>query len=432
MANLVNSGQSWLRSEEVEEILTRPPAWLLQWGITVVLAVLGLVLTGSWLIHYPDLVRASFRLTSANAPKAVLARSGGKLVRLLVREGQVVVAGAPLAYLESTARHEDVLRLSRQLARAWLLASREKLEALETLHLSNYSQLGELQPAYQTFEQARIRLRAYLANGFASQKKAMLRQEILDLQTLADNLREQQQLQARDRTLANEEYTVQRHLAEQKVIAPLELKREESKAIARQLPYQQTASALINNLTAQRAKQKEMLELDRQVAEERDQFLQALNTLQSAVEAWKQKYVLLAPVNGQVYWPGLLQENQTVSLNQELFYVAPPSTDYFGELRVPQTNAGKVRVGQDVLIKFAGYPYQEYGAVRGQIASVANVSLHDSVFLAKVVLPAGLRTTYNQSLTYRTGMSASADIVTTDSRLLEKLFYQLRKLTNGR
>lgn len=407
------------------------PAWLLRWGILVVLLVVALIFSGAWVVHYPDLVHASFKLTSTNAPKAVLTHTDGKLVRLLVQDGQLVGAGDQVAYLESTANHADIVRLSQELAKAWGLASRGHLEALNQLTLSNYSQLGELQNAYQTFEQAHIQLRAYLANGFYSQKKKLLQQEIVDLTLLADNLRTQHQIQARDMALAQQDYDIQAQLARDKVIAPLELTREESKNNARKLPFQQTASALISNLTAQRAKQKEILELDKQVAEERDKFLQALNTLQSAADAWKHKYIVTAPVSGRLSFQGMLQENQSVSLNQELFYVSPLSTHYYGELRIPQHNSGKVVVGQSVLIKFSGYPYQEFGAVRGRITKIADVSLKDSVFLARVALPTRLQTTYGKQLAYKTGMSASAEIITEDSRLLEKLFYQLRKVGNG-
>lgn len=428
----INQPFAELRSEEVQELLARPPRWLLRWGITVVFGVLLLLLAGSWLVHYPDLVRASFKLTSANVPRVVLTRTDGRLIRLLAREGQTVQAGTSLAYLESTARHDEVLRLSHELAKAWSIASRGNVEGLDRLRLSDYNQLGELQTAYQTFEQARIGLRAYLINGFFSKKRAMLQQEIVDLEALAQNLREQHAMQAQDIQLAQEDYDIQRKLYDDKVIARLEIKREESKNIARRLPYQQTASALIGNQTAQRAKQKEILELDQQVAEERDKFLQSLNTLQSAADSWKAKYVLTAPVAGQVVYPGTLQENQSVTLGQELFYVAPPTTDYFGELHVSQVNAGKVQVGQDVLIKFAGFPYQEFGAVRGRITTIAAIPLKDSIFLAKVVLPVGLKTAYGKTLAYKTGMTASAEIITDDSPLIHKLFYQLRKITNGR
>lgn len=431
--NLINSISDFteLRAEEVQELLTRPPAWLLRWGIIVILAVLVLLLVGSWLIHYPDLVRASFRLTSTNAPKPVLAHTDGKIIQLLAQDGQVVRAGTPLAYLESTARHDNVLRLSSKLVQAWQIGSSKELERLAQLELAGYDQLGELQVAYQTFEQAHIQLRAYLANGFSSQQKAMLQQDIDDLQKIAENLNQQKQLLANDIHLADEEYAIQKQLAEQKVIAPLELKREESKNIARKLPYQQTALALINNLTTQRAKQKEMLEINRQVTEERDKFLQALNTLQSAVDAWKLKYVMTAPVGGRVVYVGLLQESQSITFNQELFYVVPSNTNYLGELRVPQQNAGKVSEGQTVLIRFAGYPYEEYGVVQGRISTISAVSYKDSVFLARVLLPNGLQTTYQKTLTQKMGMTATADIITNDTRLLDKLFYQFRKIQGG-
>ncbi|GAB3891155.1 hypothetical protein GCM10028803_02680 [Larkinella knui] len=66
------------------------------------------------------------------------------------------------------------------------------------------------------------------------------------------------------------------------------------------------------------------------------------------------------------------------------------------------------------------------------IASIAEVSLRDHVFLAHVALPAGLKTTCGKNLVYRTGMAASAEIITEDRRLIEKLFYQIRKVTTGR
>ncbi|UHG94587.1 HlyD family secretion protein [Spirosoma oryzicola] len=422
---------SELRAEEVQEMLARPPRWLLRWGITVAFLVIALVFVGAWFIHYPDLVRASFKLTSASVPKAVLARSDGKVVRLLVQDGQTVKTGSSLAYLESTARHDEIIRLSHQLANAWNIARQGNLEGLDKLDLSHYNHLGELQNAYQTFEQNHIQLRAYLANGFFSQKKAILRQEIKDLQALTNNLRQQQKIQERDQALAEEDYATQKQLADQKSLTPLELKREESKLIGRRFPYQQTALALISNLTAQRVKEKEMLELDRQVTEERDKFLLSLSTFQSAVDGWKLRYILTAPVSGRVMMVGSLQENQSVVDNQEVFYVAPPSTDYFGELRIPQQNAGKVQVGQTVLVKFTGYPYQEFGALRGRITYIADIPLRDSVFLARVQLPSDLKTTYNRTLAYKTGMTASADILNNDSRLLEKLFYQFRHVFNG-
>lgn len=421
-----------LRSDEVQELITRPPRWLVRWGITLMALVLVGVLAGAWVLRYPDMVQASFKLTSLKAPKAILTRSDGKLVRLLVSDRNQVHAGQPLAYLESTARHEEVLALMEELNKAWMFVRRNQLEALQVLNLRQYSQLGELQSSFQTFEQEYGQLQAYLSGNFYSRKRALLQQEIRDLEALAENLRQQRVLQQRDQQLAQEDFAVQQKLADQNVIAPLELKREESKRLARAFPLQQTDAALIQNGVAQRAKQKEILELDQQVVEHRNQFLQTLNTLRSAAEAWKAKYVVTAPVAGQVVFLSFVQESQHIALGQELFYVAPTHSEYFGQLHVPQQNFGKVKAGQTVLVKFVGYPFAEFGAVRGRIESIAEVPVRDSVFLAKVALPHGLTTTYGKTLSYKTGMTASAEILTDNTRLLEKLFYNLRAGINAR
>ena len=91
-----------LRSEEVQELLMRVPTWPLRWGTLLVFLLVGLLFLGAWLIHYPDLIKASFKLTSVNAPKAILTHTDGKLVSLFAREGATVKAGSVLAYIEST------------------------------------------------------------------------------------------------------------------------------------------------------------------------------------------------------------------------------------------------------------------------------------------------------------------------------------------
>lgn len=421
-----------LRSEEVQELLIKVPPPLLRGGTTIIFMALCLLFLGTWIIHYPDLVRASMKITSINAPKAVFARTDGKLMRLLVLDGEEVSSGQILAHLESTAQPEEVLRLADQLQAVRKFAEQAELEALSKLDVGYYHHLGELQPHYQTFTQSYIHLRSYLASGFYTRKKVLVQQELNDLRALAQNLKEQQALQEQAMQLAQEEYTIQKKLAQQHVISAVDLKQEESKYIAQSLPVKQASTTLINNLIAQRAKQTEILELDKQLLEQQANFLQALNTLQSEVERWKLTYLVTAPVSGKVVFPKSLQENQYLTSQEELFYVAPDDTQLYGELHIPQHNFGKVHLGQEVLIKFASFPYQEYGIVKGRISAISDIAIQDSVFMAKLSLPNGLTSTYGKKLTYKTGMAASAEIITEDSRLIEKLLFQFRKILHQR
>jgi len=96
------------------------------------------------------------------------------------------------------------------------------------------------------------------------------------------------------------------------------------------------------------------------------------------------------------------------------------------EILIPSYNFGKVKTGQEVIIKFQAYPYEQFGSVTGRIAYI-NTTATDSGFLAKVILPKGLHTNYNRSLQYQNGLSAQADIIIKNTSLLERFYANLKK-----
>ncbi|TGE13970.1 putative HlyD family type I secretion protein [Hymenobacter elongatus] len=417
-----------LRSDEVQEVLSRQPPWLLRWGGAFGLTATCFIFLCTWLIHYPDVVMAGFTLTSVNAPKVAVAHTEGRIVKLLGQDSKAVLAGAPLAYLESTGDHEEVLSLSRALQTAWRFAQENRYAELEKLSLHKFHHLGEMQNDYQNFLQKYTQVKFNTLTKYYGKQKEIIDGQLLDLRELETNLRHQETLQKAELSIAQQQFQAQKILAQQKVIPWLEFEREKSKLLERQLVYSQVASGIILNTSAQRLKNKETLELDKALAEQLDNFQQAINTLQSAADAWVARYVVRAPIAGVAYMPRPLQENQQIVLNQELFYIAPANTRYTGEINITQHHVGTVRPGQTVLIKFSGYPYQEYGLVKGQINSVAEILLKNNAFLARVDLPAHLVTTQGRSLQYKNGMTATAEIITRDNRLLYKILPPLKSL----
>ncbi len=419
------------RAEEIQDLLAKEPSWFMRWTITVVLIVVSMLLLGSWLIHYPEIVKAPFTLTAVNAPKSVVSHTNGTLVKLLVREQDTVLAGSALAYMESTARHEDVLKLSSELAEAWTFTLEGRLEALSSLQLTKHQQMGELQSSYQAFVQDYVQMQSYIDKGFISKKRDLIQREAADLISMQRNIEKQRDLLASDGKLARDEYKLQQKLAQEKVIASLDLTKEKSKYISRQIPYQQAISSLINNQYLQRSKQRELLELDKSISEQRSLFLQSLNNLQSAIAAWQMKFILKSPVSGIVLFATPLQPNQQVTSEQELLYVAPERKRFEGEINISQNNSGKIAVGQRVLIKFDGYPYQEYGIVYGRVKSISNIPVKDGSFFARIELPDGLMSNYHKNLASKVGMRASAEVITNDKRLFERIFQQLKGIVVG-
>jgi multidrug resistance efflux pump len=412
--------QLQLRSEEAQEILSKQPPTVIRWGSSIFLLILCLLLAISWVVRYPDIVSVPFRLTSANVPKAIHAKINGKLVKLLVKDNQIVPANTALAFLESTARHEEVLALEGKLQGI-------KNQTFQKFDSLNIALLGELQPAYQTYQTAYRQYLSFLSGGFYVQKEKLLHKELADLQLLSTNYENQKNLHIKDLALAQSEFDIQQKLFHQKVISSLEFKREESKFLAKRMPLQQIDNALINNISAQTSKQKEILELQKMISEQESIFVQAKNTLMSAIQDWKMKYLLTSTTAGKVYFSSFLQENQNLSAGQEVFFVATKTEQEFGEVNISQYNFGKVKRGQKVFIKFNAYPFSEFGMVEGKIDFISEIPIKDSIFLGKILLPKGLVTNYGKKLTYKTGMTAQADIITEDSRLIERFFYNMRK-----
>lgn len=414
---------------EIEEIISRKPPFLVRWGISV-LFLISLALLGiSWFIKYPDIVVASATLNSINAPKEVVVQVNGKLVKLFASEGKTVKANEVLGYMESTASHDEVILLSTLLDSVNGLVARNQTGEIPGVLSVSMNNLGELQAAYQTFAQAFSAFSNYLNNGFYLRKRSMLNNDMNYLHRLHSTLLEQKNLLQQDLSLTDTTFKAQQLLKQEKVISAMDYRNEKSKMLAKEMTIPQITSSIITNESQQNEKQKEIAELENQIRQQKEVFVQALNTLKSYVDDWKRKYLLLAPAGGTVGFSTFLQENQQLKQGQMVCLINPGNTDYYVEALIAQHNFGKVKTGQDVLLKFRAYPFQEFGSVKGKVAFISNVP-SDSGYLAKITLPEGLITNYKKIIQYRTGLSIQSDIITNNRRLLERFFSTFKSKLN--
>ena len=90
----------YTRSDEVQEIMNYVPHWIVRGGITIVFITILMLLVVSWLIKYPDVIKARVTVMSQTPPIKVVARSTGKLT-LYVKDHDAVIPGAILAVIES-------------------------------------------------------------------------------------------------------------------------------------------------------------------------------------------------------------------------------------------------------------------------------------------------------------------------------------------
>jgi len=414
---------------EIDEIISKKPPFIVRWG-TVFLFILLLFIIGiSWFIKYPDIINTTAKLTSINAPKPVIILISGKLLKLNISEDQAVIKNQILGFIESTADHQQVIELLNNIDSVQFLLDNNKAVFLNKYFKDPQNKLGELQNAYQVYAQAFLNFKNYLINGFYLQKKNMLAKDLDNIHRLHNSLTQQKSFHEQDLSLSQKTFDANHYLKNENVISDFDLRNETSKLIGKKLTMPQITSAIIANETQQNEKQKEIAELENNIAQQKTIFQQALNSFKSQAEDWKKKYLLTAPIDGKVAFATFIQENQQLQANQTICFINPGNSQYYAQIIIPQSNFGKVASGQPVLLKFSSYPFSEYGAVKGKIDFISHIPT-DSGYLAKVVLDNGLRTNYNKQIQYREGLTAQGEIITKNRRLLQRFYDGILKQVN--
>lgn len=404
---------------DMQEIISSPPSWLIQWGMSIFFAVFILIVALSAFVRYPDIIRTQVKISFENLPKQVIARISGRLVKILVRENQIVDGGQPLAYIESIGNHEAVLETFADLLTLRRVVTKGEKLSSDLLSDPRISELGELQPTFNDFYKSFLDYKASTNGGFKLNKLDILRKELRIISNERKYLISNKTTQQKEYEIARQEYEMHKKLYAQKIIALIELKREEAKLLANLHPVEQAEVALLNNSSRYDSKQKEILELQNDISQTRAVFLHSLNKQISEFQDWKSKYILAAPQNGRVNYAGIVQENQYIKTNQEVFYVNAGDTRHFAEMSIPQYNMGKVAKGQVVLIKLKSYPHEEFGIMEGRIVSIDEIPFRDSVFLSRVNFK--LKNSQAKKINLKSGMLGDAEIITQDVSLLRRL-----------
>ncbi|MEJ7625418.1 MAG: biotin/lipoyl-binding protein [Ferruginibacter sp.] len=414
-------------SQEISDIISNKPNWIVRNGILLFLLIICFIIAIAFFIEYPDVVNANARIVSANPPIELKTKQAGKLYQLFVKENDRVNAGDILGRLESVADADQIINLSTVLYQEKNMLDRLETEAAVS-HFQNYyttkgwgANLGELQAAYQIYIMAFQSFRQYLSGGFYLKKRNMLQRDNIYLQQLHANLLQQKGMQEEDVSLAKTTFEANQSLRNDKIIAPLEYRNERSKFINKALSLPQLSSLIINNETAIHEKKKEILQLENDIAQQKNIFVQALNTLIAEIEQWEASYLLKPPIKGCIAFTDFIEANQHYPANQTICLINPTNTNYYAQVHIPQQNFGKLKNGQKVLLKLPAYPHQQFGIIKGRLNFISMIS-SDSGFIGKIILSDGLKTSQQKSIQFREGLRASAEIITSDRSLASRIW----------
>ncbi|MDB4952274.1 MAG: hypothetical protein JWM27_4923 [Gemmatimonadetes bacterium] len=422
-----------LRSEELHEIIGAVPHWLVRWGTTLVFATVGMLFAVGWLVRYPDVVTGKVVLTTPEPPVRLVPRVSGEVEHLFVKDEERVRPGQPLVVLRGAARWEDVLALSERLERFERAMGDDA--AVRDAVFDPMLSLGDLHPVYAAFLQSLSDARSSRAGTFDAQRVAELERQIRDQEAVRANAVAKQHVLADQLDLARRDRDRARAMAAQKLIAETDLDHAEAEYLQRRAAVQDGQSAVASVEVQISAARSQVLDLRQRVDDQgRNQGLTlrtALATLRGAVARWDQENVLRAPSAGRVSLFRVLGPHQFVDAGTPLLAIVPERGRAVGRVLLASAGAGKVEVGQRVLLRLESFPSREYGAVVGRVARVAQLPLEkrdsdDTQYLIEVAVPAELVTTYGRRLPFRQEMRGDADIVTRNRRLIARFFDQVR------
>lgn len=105
--------------------------------------------------------------------------------------------------------------------------------------------------------------------------------------------------------------------------------------------------------------------------------------------------------------------------------------DIKGKVYLPIKGSGKVKPGQRVNIKLDAFPYMEFGTIKGKVLELSHSSIiqnNETYLLLDVELPDQLKTTYGQELLYSEQLIGTAEIITADIRLVDRLLNPIKTI----
>ncbi|MCL4481040.1 MAG: HlyD family secretion protein [Bacteroidetes bacterium] len=427
------------RTDEVKDIIDRMPHGIGKMVAIIVASLAALLLFFGWMIDYPEKVTGSISITARQAPVRLVANTSGKL-HLLKNNNDSLKENQMIAFLENPARLEDVLEIEDYLQRHSIdsLYNDPKMEALPANPV-----LGELSIPYYTFLNS---LQKYLnyREGQPYLKKRESTKMLLESQLqLKEFNRQQMNTNTTSLKIMGKNAHRDSLLFRSKTIAEADLERSAVTYLAK-VENNQAVGKEYTNIQLQindtRSKL-QMLELEQQEAEQklRMDLYSGYNELVNNINKWRLAYTFSSPFAGKLEYLNFWRENDFVAAGTPVLSVIPSGNPLLGQVYLPSQGAGKVLVGQEVIIRLDNYPYMEYGSIGGKVTMISALSNQTETFAKKndiqtylitVDLPNKLTTNYGTTLDFNYEIKGVADILTKKRKFLLRLFDNLKYIAS--
>jgi HlyD family type I secretion membrane fusion protein len=438
-----------IRSDEVQEILSAVPNWMIRWGITLIFGLILLLVFISWFIKYPDVVAGQANITTITPPVKLVSKTNGYLEQLFFEDNTSVKKGQIIAEITNPTNKENIQFLDSMITQFSVdcHSDRSDNETEESFNRNSISLIlnqfstkniliGNELPDVNSFVDNLTELNALLTDEYYQKNIENLNQQITYNNQLAAITKTQLSLLKQEMKNAQEKFKADSTLYQKGYTAKHEFFKNQSELMAKKQELANLQKTYVNYKVSVTNYQKQKNETTQQFENKKRTLITSIsaniNTIKNYINNWQQNYTVTSPIDGKLSYLTNLTENQFVKSQNPLFAVVSNNQNYIGHITISTQGFGKVVKGQKVRIKLNNYPYQEFGQIIGKVTDISLVPTaineNKEAYFITISLPQKLITTYKKELEYTPEMLGTAEIVTKDLRLLERIFNKFRKV----
>jgi len=436
MPVLNQTNQSFNHSN-MDDLIGNPPGLLLRSGITMIALVTAIILIMSWFISYPDKITASGILTTTHPPIEILAKDGGKIKSIYVKEGDTLTKGDPILYIKNDASLEEVKVLS-----IVIKAFNEMNDVRDYLNIEipKLEHLGMMQADYLSMMLKLNEFKILLRQSGVFEQINTLHTEKQKIEHLNTSMYKEKNIMAEEMALYEKDFQRQKSLNESGVISDMELEKNKMSWLQNQRQYEGAESGIIQNKIRMSQLDLQSLQLKEERASMVQGYLSELNGLITSLSAdqtiWKNKYILDAEVDGAVAFVNELYLNKELTANEVVAYIINGGDgEYLVKANTLTDAMGKIHAGDRLLLKLQAFPYKEYGMLSSQVSHISTLPQQDkngdTYYQITGLMPDVLKTTYGDTIPYKPNMPAIVEIITEDKSVLDRVFNQFRSLLDN-
>ncbi|WP_276089680.1 hypothetical protein [Pedobacter sp. JY14-1] len=404
-------------------------SFIFRWGLLISLIILAVFFCIAATIRVPVYTSFPVQLSERQQKLGLVSNAQGK-IKMYVSDGSKCKKGDKLAYIANVTSLTEVIYLQQAIDTLKRINLFEKSYPLRSVESGDIT----LQTSYNNLKNQIVELESlHLLRESIQSEKDFISQKITLLNEMNSINDSESKIKKRIFDIKAEESRVSASLYNRKIISRQEIRSsEESELIAE--------SQLINSENSKTSNKIQVLELKSRILE-REQDLKlrlidlskainsAIYTLQGNLNEWQNKYLIVAPSQGEVYFSDRILEDDFIKEGQLLFYFKTDSQKnpvYAGKKYIAtgllnKNEFHKIQPGDIGRIELTGTRVDEDGYIVGRIERFYGATSDPN---GKIVisLTNDLKTSTHKQVRFVSGIDGLAYFKAKNETLLKRIF----------